>query len=163
MPDRSAAASNATTTFPSAIGPLGLAAAVDGYIREWRRFLANQSDQAWDRRDPDTAAYDALEQAIRHGPASDAWEGVVELLRRWPDDDLDSFSAGPLENLVKLRGTELIEQIEAEVERDERFRWALGGVWLARGELPDDVLERVVRASGGEIEPFPPLDELSLP
>jgi hypothetical protein len=162
-PDRAVAAPTAMTTFPSAIGPLDLATVADGYIREWRRFLANQSDQGWDSRDPDTAAYEALEQAIRDGPAGDAWEGVMELLRRWPDDDLDSFSAGPLENLVVERGVELIERIEAEAERDERFRWALAGIWLSRGELPDDVLERVVRASGGKIEPFPPLDELRLP
>jgi hypothetical protein len=85
---------------------------------------------------------------------------VRTLLQEAEDDDLGTQAAGPLEDLVRLRGAELIGEIEAEVERDARFRRALGCIWLSHGELPADVLERVVRASGGEIRPLPPLEEL---
>ena len=37
---------------------------------------------------------------------------------------------------------------------DERFRWALGRMWLDADDLPPDLLARVVRASGGEIKPL---------
>lgn len=142
----------------SRVGPLGLDAVVDGYIRYSAALQRGDADA--DANAHDAAAYDALETAIWQAPAAVAWELVVTLLRRAPDADLDFHAAGPLENLVVHRGPELIGEIEAEAARDERFRWALGCIWLSRDEIPDDVLERVVRASGDAIQPFRPLKEL---
>ena len=100
-------------------------------------------------------AYSAVEDIIRDGPADLAWALVVELLRRAPDvDRLGAHAVGPLENLVRRRGPEIVERVEAEAGRDPRFRLALGGIWLAHGDMPPDVLERVVRASGGRLEPL---------
>ncbi len=100
-------------------------------------------------------AYSAVDGIIHDGPADVAWALVAELLRRAPDDDrLGAYAVGPLEDLVRLRGPEIVERVEAEARRDPRFRLALGGIWLAPGDMPPRVLERVVRASGGRIQPL---------
>jgi hypothetical protein len=125
-----------------------------GYIRHATLLQGDPGAVA----DPsDAAAYEALDAAVWQAPAAVAWELVVTLLRLAPDDDLGFYAAGPLENLVSRRAAELIGEIEAEARRDPRFRSALRCVWLSRGEMPDDILDRVVRASGGAIDPLPPL------
>ena len=63
-------------------------------------------------------------------------------------------AAGPLEDFVKRFGTEAIEQIETRAAEDPKFRAALGCIWLRADSLPANVLERVVRASGGRIKPL---------
>ena len=106
----------------SRIGLLDLDAAVEGYLRH-REFLRHDDPAAVsDAGEPDEAAWDALETAIRHAPAPVAWELVVTLLRRAPDERLDFYAAGPLEELVVHRAVDIIDRIEAESRRDARFR-----------------------------------------
>lgn len=100
------------------------------------------------------AAYAAVERDVRRGPASRAWELTRAVLRAAPDERLGVYAAGLLEDLVRHQGAALVDTIEAEAALDERFRWALGGVWLTEGELPQPVIERIVRASGGAIRPL---------
>jgi hypothetical protein len=121
-----------------------------GYLR-YSKSLRSDHDRntIWSpETDPDCAAYDLVDRVIRSGPAERAWEIVLEILRRAPDGDLDTQAAGPLEELVRRRGVALVGQIEREAHLDERFRWALGCIWLTVGDLPPDILDRVVRASG---------------
>jgi hypothetical protein len=99
-------------------------------------------------------AYGLVEKAVRTGPAGRACELVVEILRRAPDERLDVYAAGILEDLVKFRGAEVIEAVEREAAADERFRWALGCIWLLVGEVPLEVQDRIVRASGGQVRPL---------
>jgi hypothetical protein len=141
----------------SRIGPLDIDTVVRGCLRYTARL---REDDKLDRNHPDAIADDALRTAIFSAPALTVWELVRALLRQAPDDDLSFHAAGPLEDLVSQRGAELIGEIEAEARDDARFRWALGCVWLSHGELPASVLERVIQASGGQIEPMRPLDEL---
>lgn len=141
----------------SRMGPLDVETVVSGYLRYSRR--PRDDDDAYDYDHPDTIADDALCRAIADAPAGTAWELVRTLLRQAEDDELSFHAAGPLEDLVVLRGAELIDEIEAEAEGDARFRWALGCIWLSHGALPASVLERVVRASGGQIKPLPPRAE----
>lgn len=143
----------------SRIGPLDVGTAVRGYLRYSHSLRTDDEDAVWEPEDPDTAAYKAVENAIREAPALTAWTVVRALLQQTEDRELDVQAAGPLEELVRRRGAELIGEIEAEAERDPRFRWALGCIWLRLGDLPTPVLERVVQASGGEIKPLPPLAE----
>jgi hypothetical protein len=133
-------------------------ATVQGYIRhnEWLGRAGPEEDAP----PLDENAYFAFREAIWDGPAGVAWELVTALLRAVPDERLETYAAGPLEDLVRLRAPELIDEIEREAQRDARFRWALGCIWMSHGEMPDDILDRVVRASGGEIKPLPPLKEL---
>jgi len=148
-----------TTIINTRVGPLARHTVVEAY-RSFRKRLAENDGTNPDADSSEEAAHDAFEDVIRNGPALAAWRLVLELLRTSSDDDLGFFAAGPLEDLVHRHGAELIGEIEAEASRDSRFRWALGCVWLSRGDLPDDILARVVRASGDEIKPLPPLTDL---
>jgi hypothetical protein len=149
-------------TLDSEIGPLDVATVAEGYAR-YTRALKSGAAKGLSDDDPDVVADDVFRRVMRGGPAAAAWELVLEVLRRAPDDELGFFAAGPLEDAVKRFGAELIGRIEAEARRDARFRWALGCIWLSRGVLPDTVLDRVVAASGGEILVLGRLDELTPP
>jgi hypothetical protein len=143
----------------SRIGPLDMDTVVSGYLRYTGGLQVDDDDDVYDPDDPDTIANDAFRRAIHAAPAVTAWELVRALLRRVENDELGNHAAGALEDLVRLRGAELVGEIEAEARDDARFRWALGCIWLSHGELPAPVLERVVRASGGQIRPLPPHEE----
>ena len=128
-----------------------------GYIRcadvlsssEW------DPDEVWSpETNPDQRAYEIVDAAIRGESAERAWELVVAILRESSDGRLAHHAAGPLEDLVRLRGAELVETIEREARRDHRFRRALGRIWLRSSALPEDVVRRLVVASGGVIDPI---------
>jgi hypothetical protein len=102
----------------------------------------------------DQWAYDEVEGTVRSGPASRAWALVSTVIRLAPENRVHVEAAGPLEDLVRLRGAELVSEIEAEAVTDENFRWALGNIWLGTSDLPEDILTRVVAASGGKIRPL---------
>ena len=99
-------------------------------------------------------AYDLVEKTVRAGPAGRAWELVVEILRQAPDERLDVYAAGVLEDLVRNHAGEVIGAIEREAAADERFRWALGCIWLLVGEVPLELQDRLVQASGGQVHPL---------
>ena len=104
--------------------------------------------------DRDERAYDEVWRAIRDGSAAYAWELVRAVLRGAPDERLDAYAVGPLEDLVRIRGAEVVDFIEAEAKADERFRWALGCIWAEAEALPHEVLVRIVNASEGKIRPL---------
>ena len=54
---------------------------------------------------------------------------------------------------TRLRGTEVVDLVEAEAARDDRLKWALGKIWIVAKGLPPDVVERIVIASGNAIRP----------
>jgi hypothetical protein len=108
-----------------------------------------------ERRHEDAWAFDAVGNLAGGKDAQDAWELVVELLRRTPDEHLGYVAAGPLEDMLNRHAPALVEWIEGEARRDERFRRALGCIWMRGGELPPDIERRVVAASGGEIVLLP--------
>ena len=108
-------------------------------------------DSVWDpEHNPDELAYSIVKEAIRHGPPERAWELVTAVLRLSVDERLGLHAAGPLEDMVRRWGTELVDRIEELAAADERFRWALGGIWLTRtGKLPAAIVQRIVAASDG--------------
>jgi len=71
--------------------PVDCEQVIGGYIRHAE---AGPTDEAvfW--------AWDAVTRFIEHAPADEAWDLVVELLRRAPDAILGNIAAGPLEDLV---------------------------------------------------------------
>lgn len=74
-------------------------------------------------------AYEEVDDA-----AAEASPGVVELLVSLadaaPDDDAVAYlGAGPVEDLIRLHGQELVEEIDEAARRNERFRLALRSVW----------------------------------
>ena len=111
---------------------LDTAALAEGYLRY--RAELRQDDQADDDEyieSPNERADSAVNHLLWYGPARRAWEVVLEILRRTPDAD-------------------------AEAERDPRFKWALGCIWLDEEsrDLPREIVDRIVAASGGRIKPM---------
>jgi hypothetical protein len=85
----------------------------------------------------------------------DAWAVMIALVEAADDESLAYVGAGPLEDLVRRFGTDLILRIEKTARTNLKFRECLGSIWLSEGALPDWVLARVVRASGNRIRPLP--------
>jgi hypothetical protein len=61
--------------------------------------------------------------------------------------------SAPMAWNTRLRGTEVVDLVEAEAARHDRFTWALGKIWIVAKGLPPDVVERIVIASGNAIRP----------
>ena len=66
---------------------------------------------------------------------------------------LPTLGGTPMVWNTRLRGTEVVDLVEAEAARDDRFKWALGKIWIVAKGLPPDVVERIVIASGNAIRP----------
>ena len=126
-----------------------------GYLRCARSLRCDYDpDGIWSpETDPDQAAYDAVDRLVRGGAAEDAWAVVLEVLRQAPDEELAGAAVGTLEPLLQRRGTEFVGLVEGAAAEDERFRWALGRIWLDHGDMPPEALARIVAASGGAIRP----------
>ena len=124
----------------------------DTLITAYLRHIAeNTDDDFW--------AWEAVGEMSRAPNAEDAWDLVVALVRRAPEDQLGRVGAGPLEDMVDTHGSALVEWIEGESRRDPRFKEALSRIWLTRGTVPAPVEARIVAASGGRIELFSPDDD----
>ena len=133
-----------------------ISALVAGYLRYVAELRRDDPDAlASPETNPDERSYNTVEALIRNGPTAEAWPVVLEVLRQTPDEELDASAAGPLEDLVLRHGEALVEAIEAEAGRDERFRWALGCIWLFASDLTAPIRDRIVRASGGAIKVNP--------
>jgi hypothetical protein len=118
------------------------AAAILAYIKH-AELGTDDKDYFW--------GWDAITSYLRDASAEDAWDLTIELLRRAPDAVLGSVAVGPLEDVIKEHGAALVDWIEGEAGRDERFKWALGRIWVSRGQLPQEIEERIVAASGGKV------------
>ena len=66
---------------------------------------------------------------------------------------LPTLGGTPMVWNTRLRGSEVVELVEAEAARDDRFTWALGKIWIVAKGLPPDVVERIVIARGNAIRP----------
>lgn len=116
-------------------------------VDAWVRYVG-------ERRDEDFWAWERVISIVSwDGDAERARDLMAALVEHAPEELLGDVGAGPLENLIVHRGAELVEWIEHQAWSEPRFFRALGYVWLEKGALPADVEARIVRASGGAIEP----------
>ncbi len=127
-------------------GLAGRDAVIEAYFRH---AAAGFDDEA------DFWAWEAVDDAVWNSSTDDIWALILDLVERAPDALIGNVAAGPLEHAVVEHGPALIDRIETEAASDPRFRRALGSIWLEHGELPPDVLNRLVRASGNRITPLP--------
>lgn len=87
---------------------------------------------------------DANARIARGGPP--ALDLIVALLAACPDEDgITLVATGPLEDLVRKHGDQLIDDIEYLAAVNERFRSALGAVWLPTGVLTPQARWRLSR------------------
>lgn len=91
---------------------------------------------------------ESLRRIVPHEPER-AWRILKSLIRASPDNLLSRIGVRELEEFVALHGSQFIAEIEAEADADERFRTALGDVWISKGAFPQEIERRLVAASGG--------------
>jgi hypothetical protein len=102
--------------------------------------------------DPDFWTFDEVNDRVgASGTPEDSWDLMTAIIRAAPDEALGYIGAGPVEDMVRHHGSALVEWIEGEARRDPRFQFALGCIWINRGDLPAPILERLQHASGGRI------------
>jgi len=81
-------------------------------------------------------AWDTLNELCSSRP-EDAWGAVLEILDLAENDErLGEIGAGPLEDLLRVHGEELIDRLESEVRANEKLRKALADVWLPDSDSP---------------------------
>ena len=88
--------------------------------------------------------FDVVYDMVRKRP-EEALAFILEVLRN--DDSsvvAENLSAGPLEDLLVYHGATLIDRIEQEAKRNQKFAWLLGGVW--QNAMPEAVWLRVQKA-----------------
>jgi hypothetical protein len=88
------------------------------------------------------------DNAFQSWPADRVWDLLIALLHAVPRDTVHHVGAGPLENLIYSRGTELIDRLESDLLGDQRLQAAIIEVNLARGTLPPAIGARLVAAAG---------------
>ncbi len=70
------------------------------------------------------------------------WKLILEIHASDPEPSVvEVLSAGPLEDLLSMHGSDFIELVENKARKDPSFAFLLGGVW--KGSMQDDVWERV--------------------
>jgi hypothetical protein len=104
--------------------------------------------------DVDEGADSFIRQTIDGGEIDLAWALVREYLRASPDERLRIHAVGHLEDLVRQRGAECVAEVEREARTDERFRWALGSIWIHDPEFAPEIVDRFVAASDGVLRVF---------
>jgi hypothetical protein len=90
---------------------------------------------------------------LRREDPEEAWQVTLQLIAAAPDGDALSYvAAGPLEDLIKDRGDQFIDRIEAEAAGNARLRQALGKVWI--WDLLDsksELFTRIEKAAGAPL------------
>jgi hypothetical protein len=103
--------------------------------------------------DGDFWAWRAATDALFEDPER-AWTILLELVTLAEPDELGYVGAGLLEDLCQDHGSQFIDRIEARTATDSKFKCALAAIWLNSLYAPEDIVRRLVAASGGAIEPF---------
>jgi hypothetical protein len=97
-------------------------------------------------KSPHFSAWQRLNDLVRDDPEK-AWRIVQEI---WSLDQteliLANVAAGPVEDLLRLHGTEFIARVEQLARRDPVLKKLLGAVWSS--DIARDVWDRVKAVAG---------------
>jgi hypothetical protein len=107
--------------------PTELPATKDG----WKELLRQQD--VLTESNPHFEAWEELDYEVGNDPEN-AWELLLEILRRCHELDLGSIGAGPLETLICHKPTEFIGRFDDRIRSDRRFRDAFTSVRM--GGMP---------------------------
>lgn len=98
-------------------------------------------------------SFDCVDELINEAPQT-AWAVILAMVARLDTlAEASLLAAGPLEDLIASRGSDVIGEIEAEARHSARFRLVLTGVW-PQGREKTETWQRVLRARA----PGPHLD-----
>src|SRR5689334_2822986 len=117
--------------------------AVDGYLRYSAWLCSDPADDDLGS-DADESAYTIVDQATRRLGPEASWSLTLAVVSHADSEQLSGVAVGPLETMVRRHGAVLVDAIESEAARSERFKWALGLIWLDDDDLPADILRRIV-------------------
>ncbi len=89
-------------------------------------------------------AEEALKEAIYHD-GEYAFE-IISAIHELDSEHkcIESFSAGPIEDLLTYQGSAAIELVEKKAKQDSSFAHVLGGVW--QNSMTDSIWDRVKKA-----------------
>ena len=74
-----------------------------------------------------------------------AWLAILQIAQQELTDEQKSLLAGgPIESLLAWHGSDFIERVLVEAERNPKFNQLLGGVW--RLEMPLEIWARIEKA-----------------
>ena len=122
----------------------------------YMRALATVPLAMWsDEMLPDRGAYDAVDNAIYHGPPRRALGLLIEVLRRGNEEDVPIVAHMLVDGFVKKQASVILEDFEREASRNARLCRCLGRLKVMVGELPPDIITRLVRASDGVMVVYP--------
>jgi uncharacterized protein DUF6869 len=126
---------------------------VEKPLRSPEQWAAVWLRHSYQRSDEDFWAWEELTDAAYDDPER-AWLVILTLVDQAEPDRIGYVGAGPLQHLIRAHDREFIDRIEAEAASHLPFRQALGEVWVNALLHPPDIVERLVRASSGAIEPY---------
>jgi hypothetical protein len=119
-----------------------------------RRSLGSELDQLLDRWFISEESFWAWSEVndLTHDAPEKGWLVIQALVRHAPDNaTLGGIGAGPLEDLIRLHAAAFLQPIEELARDDERFRLALGCVWLRLDDSSEALVRRYWIASGREL------------
>jgi len=105
-----------------------MAELVRGFIERYSQAYSLSSTGEMLIEDKSFAAYEHVCDLVSKSPET-ALEFVMAVTLATDNDDvLDNLAAGPLEDLIRLHGALLIDEIEVMAEKSIKFRSLLEGV-----------------------------------
>lgn len=133
----------------------------DGVTTPWRDerrsdlIRAYLKDMAEDVDDDPTGASMAITSVTFMADLDEQWGLILELIAESSDQEnvLGAIAAGPLEGFLGMFDQQAIDRVEAEADRDPKFRRVLSGVW--KNEMSDLVWERVRTIQATVPNPLP--------
>lgn len=82
-----------------------------------------------ERREQDAWVVEKADVATNRN-IDEVWEITRAVIDRAGSDEVLAYvAAGPLENLLKMCGPQVIDRVEQEANKSEKFLLALSGVW----------------------------------
>jgi hypothetical protein len=132
------------------MNPAERARLVAAYIERFTR------DYVWDRdmvlrelkgeREGNFWASESFGEIARTDPEL-CWELILQTLHTPHSDSVTAvLAAGPLEDLLGRFGEQFIGRVEAQAEKDAKFKDLLGGVW--RNSMSDEIWARIEACRG---------------
>jgi|JI10StandDraft_1071094.scaffolds.fasta_scaffold1336878_1 hypothetical protein len=119
--------------------PLNEAELVAAYIARYEGMYSKQGD-IFEKNEINYWAYEKLCQLVKINPTK-ALEVIAQVLHSTEDEFvLSNLAAGPLEDLLRIHGASVLENLEIYARQDNRFRNLLAQVDKV---VPDDIWKRI--------------------